>query len=168
MCTMVENLLALARLDAGEVEIDRRDLELRLLVEECWRPHAALAASRSIAFRNIVAPDARAHTDREKLRIVIGNLLANAAEYTESGGWIEVSTGGDALLDVTDSGPPLPADQLERVFDRLWRGDAVRAATGLHCGIGLSLSRALCNSLSLSLIAASAGARTSFRIKRAS
>jgi signal transduction histidine kinase len=81
--------------------------------------------------------------------------LSNAAEYTVEGGWIEVATGKDSLIDVTDSGPPIPADQLERMFDRLWRGDVARSATGLHCGIGLSLARSLCTSLALTLTASS-------------
>jgi signal transduction histidine kinase len=54
---------------------------------------------------------------------------------------------------VTDSGPPIPADQLDNIFDRLWRGDASRTSTGLHCGIGLALARSLCAAMQLSLTA---------------
>jgi signal transduction histidine kinase len=161
---LVENLLTLARLDAGQLELDARDVPLRALVEECWRPHAGAAAARSIEFRNTVAAGAVTRTDREKLRIVVGNLLANAAEYTEQGGWIEVTSGRDGLLEVADSGPAIQPEQIERIFDRLWRGDAARAATGIHCGIGLSLARALCTQLSLTLTATSTSGRVSFRI----
>ncbi|MDB4955996.1 MAG: cusS [Myxococcales bacterium] len=174
--TLVENLLALARLDAGQIEeagdleasITGREFSLRALVEECWKPHAAAAAARSLEFRNAVPADALASTDRERLRIVIANLLSNAAEYTNPGGWIEVASGKDAILDVTDSGPPIAADQLERIFDRLWRGDTARSATGVHCGIGLALARSLCTSLSLSLSAATlADGSVRFRIATA-
>jgi signal transduction histidine kinase len=92
-------------------------------------------------------------TDRDKLRVVIANLVSNAVEYTSAGGWIELSSTGDAVLDVADSGPPIPPDQLERIFDRMWRGDVARSATGLHCGIGLSLARSLAGCLGLSLTA---------------
>ena len=157
MCTVVESFLLLARLDAGQIEVVRHPVALHELVEECWKPHAATAAERGLALRNRVPGDAVATTDRDKLRVVIANLLSNAVEYTSAGGWIEISAGEGALLDVTDSGPPIPPDQLDRIFDRMWRGDAARSATGLHCGIGLSLARSLAGCLGLSLSAVSRG-----------
>ena len=164
LCALVENLIALVRLDGGQLELAPDEVVLRLLVDECWKPYAAVAAARGLAFSNSVAGEATVRTDREKLRIVITNLLANAAEYTEAGGWIDVTTVAGGVIEVVDSGPPIPDDQLERVFDRLWRGDAGRSATGVHCGIGLSLARALCDRLSLSLTVTSAPERVSFRI----
>jgi two-component system sensor histidine kinase QseC len=155
LATVVESLMTLARLDAGQIDVELEDVELAALVEECWRPHARLAASRGIEFRNRVELGTTAKLDRDKLRIVLGNLLANAAEYTAHGGWVEVTHGSTAMFDVTDSGPPIPPEQLAHVFERMWRGDAARAATGIHCGIGLALSRALCERLELSLTAAS-------------
>jgi signal transduction histidine kinase len=149
MCAMVENLLMLARVDAGQVQLASDRVPLRALVDECWQPYAQAATARGIALRNELPDDAAATTDREKLRIVLGNLLANAAEYTEANGWIEVSQPGGALIEVADSGPPI-AD-CERVFERMWRGDAARSATGLHAGIGLSLARSLAEVLGLSL-----------------
>lgn len=155
MCGVVESLLMLARLDAGQLEIAHDRVELRSLVDECWRPHAATAATRALELRNHVPLDAVATTDREKLRIMVANLVSNAVEYTAAGGWIEISSDRGAVLDVADSGPAIPAHQLDRIFDRLWRGDEARAATGLHCGIGLSLSRALAECMGLALTATS-------------
>src|SRR5262249_53543146 len=86
---LVENLLVLARLDAGQLPTTISDVNLRELVDECWKPHAAAAEARSLRFENHV-PATVAQVDREKLRVILGNLLANAAEYTETGGWIEV------------------------------------------------------------------------------
>lgn len=164
---VVENLLMLARLDAGEVAIENCEVALRELVDDAWRPYAAQARARSIEFRNAVPPSANVQIDREKLRIVVGNLLSNAAAYTEVGGWIEVTTRPECLLDVVDSGPAIPPDQLESIFDRMWRGDTARAATGVHCGIGLSLSRSLCDCLALDLVALSlANGAVSFQIRR--
>jgi signal transduction histidine kinase len=154
MCAVVDSFLMLARLDAGQIEVVREPVALQMLVEDCWKPHAATAAERGLTLRNLVPADAVAITDRDKLRVVIANLMSNAVEYTSGGGWIELSTGGGALLDVVDSGPPIPPDQLDRIFDRMWRGDAARSAAGLHCGIGLSLARSLAGCLGLSLTAA--------------
>ena len=153
LCQLVENLLMLARVDAGQLEILRGRVAVRALVEDCWRPYAAAAAERGLALRNLVPDDAIAITDRDKLRLVIANLLSNAVEYTAAGGWIELSTGDGAVLDVIDSGPPIPADQLDRIFDRMWRGDTARSAAGAHCGIGLALARALAGCLDLALTA---------------
>ena len=161
--TLVENLIALARLEGNRLEITAEPVSLSELVDGCWQPYRALAAARSVQFTNSVPRDAIAHTDREKLRIVITNLLANAAEYTESGGWIAV-THEHGAIEVADSGPAIPADQVEHVFDRLWRGDAARSSTGVHCGIGLSLARALCDQLSFSLTVTSTPERVAFRI----
>ena len=133
------------------MELAEVEIGLHALVDECWQPHAALATSRSLVFTNRIPADAVARTDRRKLGIVVTNLLANAAAYTTPGGWVEASTSHDALLAVTDSGPPIPPDQLEQVFARLWRGDVARSSTGLHCGIGLALARSLCEQLALSL-----------------
>ena len=153
MCALVENLLMLARVDAGQVAVAEEPVALRTLVEECWRPHAGVAAKKQLALRNDV-PDVTVTTDREKLRLVVGNLLSNAAEYTEAGGWIAISKPDGALLDVSDSGPPIPPDALPRLFDRMWRADTARSATGIHCGIGLSLARSLADALGMQLVAA--------------
>ena len=153
MCQLVENLLMLARVDAGQLEIVRGRVAVRALVDDCWRPYAAAAAERGLALRNLVPDDAVAITDRDKLRVVVANLLSNAVEYTAAGGWIELSAGDGAVLDVIDSGPPIPADQLDRMFDRMWRGDTARSAAGVHCGIGLSLARSLAGCLGMSLTA---------------
>jgi signal transduction histidine kinase len=168
LCALVENLLDLARLDGGQLELSQRDVPLRALVDECWRPYADLAAGRALRFDNRIPGDAIVTTDREKLRVVVANLLANAAQYTSAGGWIAVATGGDAVVDVIDSGPPIPPEHLDKIFDRLWRGDAGRSSTGVHCGIGLALARGLCARLSLSLDATShPDGSVRFRIARA-
>lgn len=153
MCALVENLLMLARVDAGQLAVSEEPVALRTLVEECWRPHAEVAAKKQLALRNDV-PDVTVTTDREKLRLVVGNLLSNAAEYTEAGGWIAISKPAGALLDVSDSGPPIPPNALPRLFDRMWRADTARSATGIHCGIGLSLARSLADALGMRLVAA--------------
>ena len=166
MSAMVENLLALARLEAGQVAVTEDACRLHDLVAQCWAPQVTVAAKRGVEFRNHVDPATSVRTDPDKLRIVVTNLLANAAEYTEPGGWIEV-THGEHVLAVTDSGPALSVEELERVFDRMWRGDRARSGNGAHCGIGLALSRSVCTRLSLTLTAASGpDGRVSFRISR--
>ncbi|HEY0191280.1 MAG TPA: ATP-binding protein [Kofleriaceae bacterium] len=153
MCGIVESLLLLARLDAGQLELSREPVALAALVDECWKPYAAPAAARGLRLRKRIDDGVVVETDRDKLRVVIGNLLSNAVEYTSAGGWIELASGDGAWLDVIDSGPAIAADRLERMFERLWRGDDARSETGVHCGIGLPLARSLAGCLGLSLTA---------------
>ena len=82
--------------------------------------------------------------DRTRLEQVAANLIDNAVKYTPAGGRVDVNVrreNGRAVLSVHDTGPGIPADELPRVWDRLFRGDASRTERGL--GLGLSLVRAI-------------------------
>jgi signal transduction histidine kinase len=145
MCAMIESLLLLSRADGGHLEVERTSIPLGPLIAECWAPFAAVAASRGLRFTSEIADDASVDADEAKLRMIVGNLLANAAEYTATDGEIRVvqAPDGDAVLTVVDSGPPIQDDHLPRLFDPFWRADPARSEAGLHCGIGLALARAL-------------------------
>jgi signal transduction histidine kinase len=96
------------------------------------------AASRAIGDDVVVL------ADRTRLEQVAANLIDNAVKYTPPGGRVEVTAGreaGQAVLSVSDTGPGIPADELPRIWDRLFRGDASRTERGL--GLGLSLVRAI-------------------------
>jgi two-component system sensor histidine kinase QseC len=168
MQALVLNLLMLARLDARQVEVQTTEVRLRPFVDEVWRAFEERAASRQLTFANEIGEAATAVTDAEKLRIVVANLLSNAADYTAERGAIVVRGGsGEVLLEVMDSGPPIPEDVLPRIFDRFSRGDASRSG-GLHCGVGLALVRGLCDVLGLSASAENAAdGMVRFRIARA-
>jgi two-component system heavy metal sensor histidine kinase CusS len=87
-----------------------------------------------------------ADTDHELLRLIAANLFDNAVEHADQGGEITVSwaaEGGRARLTIANSGCALGPEQAARVFERFWRGDAGRGATGRHCGLGLALCRDL-------------------------
>jgi signal transduction histidine kinase len=150
---LVQNLLMLARLDAHQIDVENQELRLRPFVDECWRAFAAQAANRRLTFSNDISPGAAIVTDPEKLRIVMTNLLSNAAEYTANGGAIHVREGrGDVVLEIVDTGPPIPNEVLLQIFDRFARGDTARAG-GVHTGLGLALVRAICDVLGLSVSA---------------
>ena len=168
MQVLVQNLLMLARLDARQVEVQTTEVRLRPFVDEVWRAFEERAANRQLTFANEIGETATAVTDAEKLRIVVANLLSNAADYTAERGAIVVRGGsGEVLLEVMDSGPPIPGDVLPRIFDRFSRGDASRSG-GVHCGVGLALVRGLCDVLGLSASAENAaGGIVRFRIARA-
>ena len=153
---LCENLLALARLDAGQLAAARQELDLGVTVDACWRLFAEGARDRGLIFVNDVAPGTLVASDPDRLRVIVTNLLSNAATYTAAGGTIRVRQGSadapDAFLEVHDSGPPISEEALPHVFERFFRGDPTRS-DGVHCGIGLALVRGLSDALGLAVTA---------------
>jgi two-component system sensor histidine kinase QseC len=155
MQALCENLLALARLDSGPVPLRLTDVELRALVDGCWTPLADTARARGLTFSNELAANSVAVTDPEQLRVIVTNLLSNAATYTARGGHVTVrrsGLGSDRLLEVHDSGPAIPDRVLPHIFERFFRGDPART-DGIHCGIGLALARGIAELLRLNVTA---------------
>jgi signal transduction histidine kinase len=102
---------------------------------------------------------------------VVTNLLGNALKFTPAGGTVTISTGtirtgqdgASAVLEVTDTGVGIPADELPRIFDRFWRGQAAAQTSG--SGIGLAIAAELTSAHGGTLTAASQpGAGTSFTL----
>ena len=171
MQALCENLLALARLDARLVPVHPQEVTLSTLVQSCWRSFEASARQRRLVFQNEIDVESRVMIDPDQLRVIVSNLLSNAATYTAPGGTIRalrsrVDAGSDLLLEVTNTGPPIPEDLLPQIFDRFVRGDATRSA-GVHCGIGLALVRGVSDALGLEVAAQNtADGGVSFVVKR--
>ena len=155
---LVNNLLSLARLEAGQVQFNKQPVDLADLLQECWKPLADRAAAQHLDVARHVESPCIIATDREKVRQVLQNVLDNAVTYTPFGGRIEILVGpsaGSIGVRVTNSGSQLTSDQVTHVFQRFWRGDVARHATGLHCGLGLSLSQKIMTLLGGSITAES-------------
>jgi signal transduction histidine kinase len=166
---LVENLLLLARVNAKQVEVSRDEVPLKPLVDECFAPFAGRATARRLTFDNRVQDGVVFASDAGKLRIVVSNLLSNAVDYTSEGGRVTVNSGlpGGPVLDVSDSGPPIPSDALESIFSPFVRLDPSRTGTQEHAGIGLSLARSLCGAMGLTVRAENlADGQVAFRVDR--
>jgi len=143
MQTMVQNLLCLARMEAGQVQVVRECVDVAALLRECWAMVDREAAERRLRITWELANPCLVETDGHKLRQVFQNLLDNAVSYTNEGGSIAVqakANDSQALIEITNTGCRLSPEEIERVFDRFWRGDGTRGDTG-HCGLGLSLAQ---------------------------
>jgi len=82
--------------------------------------------------------------DQRWMHQVVTNLLSNALKFTPTGGTVTIRTGQagrDAALEVADTGVGIPADELPRIFDRFWRGQAAAQTSG--SGIGLAIAAEL-------------------------
>ena len=156
---MIERLLLLAKLDAGLVKVAPRAVALPELLADCWAPQAALAESRGLAAHWSHGHTGALVTDRECLRMVIANLFDNAVSHAEAPGTLHIETrdqAGALVIEVRNPAATMPPAALGRIFDRFWRGDAARAATGRHCGLGLSLCHDLVAALGGTIAATSA------------
>jgi signal transduction histidine kinase len=149
METLVTGLLALARHDAGHQAVAREPVVLRTLVDEVWSPLAERARSRQLD----VAIDVTGQwqTDPTLLRMIVGNLLSNAVEYTSERGQIRVA-GDPSRLDISNTTDQLRREDLPHLFERFWRKDAARTHDG-HSGLGLALALAATAALGLNLSA---------------
>jgi two-component system heavy metal sensor histidine kinase CusS len=150
MQTMVNNLLLLARLDARQMTFRRERLRLAELVDGSWRPLAEQARQRHITFESTTGDELTCLGDPDSLSMVVSNLLANAAEYTNDGGHIRVTARpADERMELTvsNTGCSLRQAQIPQVFDCFWRGDVSRKDAGIHCGLGLALVQRLMTAL---------------------
>ena len=102
-----------------------------------------VADEKHISINANLAPDCFAEVDVPRIRQAFANLLDNAVKYTNDGGRIDIHCGGNAnelVITIRDTGIGIPADELPKIWDRLYRGDKSRSQRGL--GLGLSLVKA--------------------------
>jgi len=145
---LVERLLLLARAENGQLHIRTGAVDLMEVMEESLAAIEPGAVARGIRFVRgwEAGQEWPAMADRELLRIVLGNLLDNAAHYAEAGSAVELhvtGVGSQVAAEVISRGHGLTEEDLPRLFERFWRKDAARSSTGLHAGLGLSLAQRL-------------------------
>lgn len=155
MQCVVENLLELARADAGQLELHCAPLDFTQLVRDAWEPFAERAAARRVSIRWRLDPLPIIDNDAGKLAVILRNLFDNAATYVDDDGEIMIAAGADdatVRLTVANNGCQLTADEMQHVCRRFWRRSATAWRDGLpHCGLGLALSQTLANALGGSL-----------------
>ncbi|GAB5562426.1 MAG: hypothetical protein SynsKO_40730 [Synoicihabitans sp.] len=154
---LVEKLLRLTRLQSGLPESEIQPLELREAVEESWSLFAENAEQRGLSV-SFELPDAlHANVNVDLFLVVLNNLLENAANYCPEGGELVISLLHDEndrpVLRVSNTVDNLSRDEVDKVFDAFWRKDASRSATGVHAGLGLSISRAMAQQFDAQLTA---------------
>lgn len=145
MRRIIESLLHLARLDAGQEPLRREPFDLAAVVRDSVELILPLAGPRGLDLRHDLRP-APCSGDAERLGQVITNLLANAIQYTPSGGRVDVSVraeGDTAILEVADNGAGIPVVDLPNVFKRFHRADPSRPASSGQSGLGLAISKAI-------------------------
>ncbi len=139
---LVEDLLNLARADAGRVRMQVEDFYLNELVSDCCRNAQALAGARELKLECRAGSDLQYRGDEQLLRRLLMNLLDNAIRYTPPGGTVSaaVEPNGTAVhLRVADTGIGIAPDDASRVFERFYRASEARSREDGGFGLGLAI-----------------------------
>jgi signal transduction histidine kinase len=139
---IVDELLDLARMQAGGLALQPLPTSATSLVEAALDAHRSLAAGRDLQLAAVVHPDAgEVLADRDRLSIVFANLLTNAIRHTQAGGQIEVRakpTNGVVRFEVADTGEGIPQEYLQQIFEKFYR---VPGAPSGSAGLGLAIAK---------------------------
>ncbi len=148
MVHLVNDLLVLSRMDAGQTSLKREPCDLSDLAVDVAERLTPLARRRSVTIEFTDLPETPLQGDRQLLTQMISNLLENAIKYSPEGsGRVELATGMDGeiiWLKVTDHGQGIPLEHQAHIFERFYRADAARShneggETPAGSGLGLAI-----------------------------
>jgi two-component system, OmpR family, phosphate regulon sensor histidine kinase PhoR len=153
LSALVDDLLALARAEAGELRLEIRPVSVSGVFDEVYEALAPLARrERQVTLTRESVEDAPSVlADRQRLAQILLNLARNAITYTPPGGIVSLSVERPdhyhLSLVVADTGVGIPQEELERVFERFYRADASRARATGGFGLGLAIVRDLAQAM---------------------
>ncbi|NIM49786.1 MAG: HAMP domain-containing protein [Gemmatimonadales bacterium] len=170
LISISDSLVLLARLDAGELALDRVDTDVAAIVDGATGHARARADGREIRFTGPTS-DATAAVDAQMLSVVINQLLDNCIKHTPPDTRVQATVTADATdvtVTVEDDGPGLPAEVLPHLFEHFYRSDAARSRTGA-AGLGLTVAAAIVDAHGGTIEAAGSalgGLRVTLRLPR--
>ena len=139
---LIEDLLTISELESGRVTLNLQTVRLRPLAQKVLYDLKARAEGKSVTLTNAV-PELSVRADSIRLEQVLSNLVDNAIKYGRTSGGVTVAAypgeNGKVEVSVKDDGPGLPAEALERVFERFYRVDKARSREQGGTGLGLSI-----------------------------
>jgi two-component system phosphate regulon sensor histidine kinase PhoR len=140
---LIDDLLLLARLDSGRVDLNLQAVPLRHAAQEALDDAAIIARARNVSLENQVPTGLAAQADPDRLRQVLANLIDNAIKYGRADGRValggRVADGGRVELSVSDDGPGIPVEAKGRIFERFYRVDKARSREQGGTGLGLAI-----------------------------
>jgi heavy metal sensor kinase len=141
---LVDDMLALARADAGQSPLQIEEFYLNDLIEECCRAAQVLAIQKGVSLALQPTSDISFRGDEDLLRRMVMNLLDNAIKYTPAGGAVSVTlieeTGSVSII-VSDTGVGIPAESASHIFERFYRTNKARSRADGGSGLGLSIAK---------------------------
>jgi two-component system heavy metal sensor histidine kinase CusS len=165
---LVDRIMTLASLDAGNDRIVVERVDAAELAADCATVVRPLAEAHGLRFSAQIDRGAELVTDPDKLREVLNNLLGNAVEYNRPGGSVELqvaAANGHVAFEVRDTGIGMTPEVREKIFERFYRADPSRHATGVHAGLGLAIVKEYVERLGGTItVESEPGAGSAFRV----
>ncbi|MFJ4783788.1 sensor histidine kinase [Streptomyces sp. NPDC088794] len=143
---VIDDLQDLAAADAGELRLHPESVDVGELVAHVASAYRTRADSAGIRLTSSSPPDHWIDGDPLRLRQAVGNLVSNAIRHTPAGGSVELrvtAVPGTTLIEVTDTGTGIAAEDLPHVFERFWRAEKSRSRHTGGSGLGLAIVRKL-------------------------
>jgi signal transduction histidine kinase len=143
---LVDDLLFVAHVEAGEIALDPGTVELTSVVAEALEAAKPRAADKGIALRLDVQRVPASPGDAGRLGQTVDNLISNALKFTDAGGRVDVKLmrdGDEAVIAVRDTGMGIPAEEQSRLFDRFFRSERAAAQAVPGVGLGLTIVKAI-------------------------
>jgi signal transduction histidine kinase len=167
---LLNDLLDLARSDAGRLAVRLRPTELAPLVVEVVRTMRAQTEASNQVLNERIDPDLPViEAEADRIRQILVNLITNAHEYSPEGASIEVrarALDDEVEISVNDDGPGIPQTQLEHIFERFVRGDAGLTQRVGGTGLGLAIAKSLVELHGGTIeVSSTVGAGSSFRFR---
>ncbi|HSC26300.1 MAG TPA: HAMP domain-containing sensor histidine kinase [Vicinamibacterales bacterium] len=144
LVTMLDTLMDISEAETGTMKLHREPTNLAELVRSTVDLYEDLAEHKGVRLEAGALEDVVADVDASRMRQVLANLADNAVKYTASGGRVTLTVRREPsalVVGVADTGIGIPAGELSRIWERLYRGDKSRSERGL--GLGLSLVKAI-------------------------
>ena len=140
---LIEDLLTISKIESGQVALNRQPVDVREIVQRVCDDLSARAAKRQIILRNEISTGAKILADGDRLQQVLFNLAENAIKYGKPEGHVVFSARAKAEnkmeISVSDDGPGIPAESIERIFERFYRVDRARSRESGGTGLGLAI-----------------------------
>jgi light-regulated signal transduction histidine kinase (bacteriophytochrome) len=145
MSTLIADLLDMAKIDAGHLDLRKQPETSRALIDDVLSILEPLANAKQITIEKELTEAPPVNADRDRIFYVLSNIIGNAIKYTPEGGTITLRTErrrGELLIIVDDTGPGIPPEELAQVFDRYRRGRGSQegAGLGLYIAKGIVLA----------------------------
>jgi len=154
MTGLVGSLLSLASMDDTQFELHRSAFDLSEEMMAAVSEMEVIADDKGITLSKEIEPDIMMESDKEQVRKILSTLMENAVKYTPFNGAITASVKKEKrhiICAVRNSGPGIPKDELQNVFDRFYRGDPARSSDNSGYGLGLAIAKAIADKLGAKL-----------------
>lgn len=142
---LIDDILELTAIEGGNVQLRAAPVELHELVQDVCASLAAKAAAHDVTLKNDVAPEVVVHADLRRLEQMLTNLIDNGIKFSREHGTVTIShePGARDKILVRDNGEGIPAQHLERLFERFYRVDRARSRDLGGTGLGLAIVKHL-------------------------